>query len=853
MKQNNKMKNLSLVNSIKKIIFMQFILVIACTGKSFSQIQVTGHPVYLPGNFNIDSLKTSVAPLMQMSLAEIIADVPTATGLFYIGCPNCNGGAQEAGVLIWKPGAGNQLTCRFCKMTFPNEKFPNNREKVIIAPNGERQVYRYYESPEGREYYFEAHVWFEKGRWLQTKAQQLANLWFATHDNVYGDRAAAILGRFAQVYPNYAVKYEFPNDKKKFFPAGQKWPYPGISSYRGTKWDNWGYSDIPSRMTNVYDLLKTGYDLQRMDSIIGVDTDKRIVRDFLKLAYEFTTANPETYHNMSPSLYKDMIQLGRVIDDPEMIHEAVKRFREFFARGFFADGWWKEGSPSYHNMTIRGLKTVIDALSGYTDPADWKGERFENLDMTAEIPLYKKALDVGREAVLPNGREIPINDTWARPDGHGWGQKTDHTISHLWSSMGDAAMGTGEGDNQIMLNLNWSGNYNHVHYDNGSIILYALGQELLSDIGYTHTKYGGWTITTASHNTVVIDQMPQDAETSERHGTGQLNFYDDKDIHVKVIDLDASPAYSVAKTYRRRLIMVHAAPGYDYIVDRFDVEGGKDHDWFLHGMCEQEGILETSIPLDQTVETLVPDWGGKEMPTSQFHKDPKRYHPYLLLQNIKSGVASAKLWTATWRYEGGVGLRTYILSQTGTKVFRFQSPSIRMAGEDDNNVDKFMRNGIMQRNSEKSSVFFAVHEPYRNIPWIESVQKSGDDLLIRYTINDNKVEDKVTINEKEIRVTSSSGWDYNSGTQQSGLIEALDSSKGKWRLKVDRDFPNVSYIRLDFAGGKTIYLPIVSVNGRWLELKDDPGFTINADGKVRFHTFPLDQFEGPLRYTLFIK
>lgn len=847
------MKQVFLFKPIKKVIFLQLVLAISFTGKLYSQNQVTSHPVFPTGNINIDTLKKSTEPLMQLSIAEVVAEVPTATGLFYIGCPNCNGGAQEVGVLGWKPGMGNTLICRFCKMVFPNEKFPNNREKVIIAPSGAQQVYRYYENPEGRQYYYEGHAWFEQSRWMQSKAEQLAKIWLATKDNTYGDRAAAILGRFAQLFPDYTVKYEFPNDKKKFFPATQKWPYQGISPYRGTKWDNWGYSDIPSRMANVYDILKAGYDWRRMDSIIGIETDKRIVRDFLKVAYDFTTANPETYHNMSPSMYKDMIQLGRVIDDPAMVHEAVKRFREFFARGFFADGWWKEGSPSYHNMTIRGLKTVIDVLKGYSDPKEWKGERFENLDMAAEVPLYKKALGVGREAVLPNGREIPINDTWARPGGRGWGQKTDRTISRLWPSSGNAAMGTGDGENQIMLNLNWSGNYNHAHYDNGSIILYAQGQELLSDIGYTHTKYGGWTITTASHNTVVIDQMPQDEGSAEKSRTGQLKFYDDNDIHVKAIDVDVSPAYDVAKTYRRRLVMVHVAPGRDYIVDRFDVEGGKDHDWFLHGMCEQEGNLETNIPLERTVETLVPDWGGKEMPTSQFHKDPKRYHPYLLLRNIKSGAASAKPWTATWRYNDGVGLRNYNLSPKGTQVFRFQSPSIRLAGEDDTNVDKFMRNSIMQRNSGKPSTFIAIHEPFRNEPWIESVQKEGGAIVVRYKFNGTKIEDRITLNENEIAVTSSAGWKYTSGKKQSGLVESMDTLNNKWRLKLDREIPGVNFIRLDFANGQTLYCPVASVQGKWLELKEDPGFILDKDGKLQFHTFPMEKLEGPLRYTLFVK
>src|SRR5690606_25436959 len=130
-----------------------------------------------------------------------------------------------------------------------------------------------------------------------------------------------------------------------------------------------------------------------------------------------------------------------------------------------------------------GLKQVVDALTGYTDPPGWKGERFKNLDVAKEIPLYKKALDISKQAILPNGRKLPINDTW-------WfdrGAEAKRTVSKLWPALGNAALGLGEGANQALLNVNWSGNYGHSHYDNGSILLYAMGEELLPDIGYTHT------------------------------------------------------------------------------------------------------------------------------------------------------------------------------------------------------------------------------------------------------------------------------------------------------------------------------------------------------------------------------
>lgn len=798
---------------------------------------------------NIESLKHSVEPLMKMSLPELKALVPTGSGIYFIGCPNCNGGAQEMGVLKWELELGDKVKCKFCSMIFPNEKYPNNGEKVIIAPGGAKQVYRYYQNDQGTQYFFEAHAWFERWQWIQQMGVQLANIWLATRDLAYGDRAAIIAGRFAQLFPDYAIRYDYPSAPKKFFPADQKWPYQGLVPYRGAKWNWWAYGDIPVQIALVYDNLQKGYDWKRMDSHIGKDTDTRIVKDLLELGYEFTAANPELYTNMSPGMYRDMIRMGRILKKPAMVHDGVNRFREFLKLGFFADGWWKEGTVSYHDQTIGGLKSVAMAAQGYTDPEDWKGERFENLDLTNAMPFYKKAIQVSEEAIMPNGHKIPLNDTWAN---RAVPVKTSGlSVSRLWPALGNAALAAGTAKDQTMINLNWSGNYGHSHYDNASIILYANGAELLSDIGYTHSKYRGWTLHTASHNTVVIDQKAQDAGTAAKPVTGRLKFYDDKNAHVKAIDLDASPAYTSAVTYRRRLVLVHAAEGRDYVIDRFDVEGGATHDWFLHGMCEEEGKLETSIPLNDAVKTLVPDWGGSNMPKNQYEADMegKRNHAYSFLKDIKTTTVN-KPWTATWRYEKS-GLRTHILSPSGTQIYRFRAPSVRLAAEDDNKLDDFMRLGIMQRHTGGKSAFISVHEPFQNEPWIESVRAEGDSYLVRYKLNGVMIEDRISLNGNEISVVSGAGWAYHSGKENSGRVNGLEVSGGKWKLELDKELLDVAYVRLEFPDGATLYYPSKHISGKWIQLDNDPGFNMDKAGKIRFHAFPHSEYDGPLKYTVF--
>ena len=801
---------------------------------------------------NIEAYIASVEPLLKISLTDVKNLVPLGSGIFFIGCPNCKGGAQEMGILNWEPGMGDQVKCKFCSMTFPNVKYPNSGEKVIIAPSGAKQVYRYFEDASGTQYFYEAHAWFERWKWIQQMAVQLSQVWFQTKDPAYGDRAAIIAGRFAQLFPDYAIRYDYPNAPKKFFPANQKWPYEGLVPYRGAKWNWWAYGDIPVQIALTYENLQKGaYDWKRMDSQIGKDTDQRIVKDLLISGYEFTAANPEVYTNMSPGMYRDMVMVGRILNRPDMVHDGVNRFREFLKLGFFADGWWKEGTVSYHDQTIGGLESVAKAAKGYTDPVDLNGERFENLDLSNAMPFYKSALNVSQQAVFPNGHKLPLNDTWAN---RAKPVKVDGiAVSRLWPSLGNAALAAGTGNDQTMLNVNWSGNYGHSHYDNASIILFANGAELLSDIGYTHSKYRGWTLHTASHNTVVIDQKAQDLGTLAKPVTGRLMFYDDQNPQVKVIDLDASPAYSTAAQYRRRLIFVHAAEGKDYVIDRFDVEGGQTHDWFLHGMCEEEGKLVTSISMNRVVKTLVPDWGGTDVPMNQYDSDiiGKKIHAYSYMRDIKKGIVS-KPWTATWNYQNS-GLRTHNIPQKDTEVFSFRAPSVRLAAEDDNKLDNFMRLGIMQRHTGSKSSFVAIHEPFQSKPWIKSVRADSDTYLIDYELNGKNIQDRINLKGDDISLVSSAGWKYSKGKTKLGILNGIKYSGGKLNLELDSSQPDVSHVRLDFPDGLSLYFPARNVSGNVIQLDNDPGFSMDKGGKLRFYTFPHNEYSEPIRYTVFSK
>src|SRR5699024_6135167 len=89
--------------------------------------------------------------------------------------------------------------------------------------------------------------------------------------------------------------------------------------------------------------------------------------------------------------------------------------------------------------------------------------------------------------------------------------------------------------------------YGHNHWDPLSLALYAEGQELLPDIGYTHTIYRYSTLSTLGHNTVTVD-----AEDMGPTGTdgGSVEVFDHRDPVVQMMRSDFATAYEQTSRYQ---------------------------------------------------------------------------------------------------------------------------------------------------------------------------------------------------------------------------------------------------------------------------------------------------------------
>ena len=72
-------------------------------------------------------------------------------------------------------------------------------------------------------------------------------------------------------------------------------------------------------------------------------------------------------------------------------------------------------------------------------------------------------------------------------------------------------------------------------------------------------------------------------------------------------------------------------------------------------------------------------------------------------------------------------------------------------------------------------------------------------------------------------------------------------------LELDSAQPDVSHVRLDFPDGSSLYFPARNISGNVIQLDNDPGFSMDNGGKIRFYTFPHNEYSEPVRYTVFSK
>lgn len=843
---------------------------------------------------DIETMKRNVQYVMSLSVEEMLDIVPAQSGIYFTDCPNCDTGAQDRANWEWRPEQPGRLKCRGCGAEYPdNPDYPDGQYIAVRAPEGEHRYY-YYEKPDGYRIFFRATADYWARDYMAKACRDLGTLYAATGEEEYAERAAAILLRFAEVFPGWAYTNDLPYRQKRFSPYDQN-RIPGVVGHRNSRWSWWAYMDISEDLLRGYDALKQWPGL---DALADGQGRRRIEQDLFDTMVTFVVEIEEPYTNMSPTAWRGFIYAGRVLERPEWVAEALDRVAVFLEGQFLYDGHWFETAPSYSLQVEGSLRRIVRSLGNYEPPADADAALAGHIRETLESVHRSIAMlqEVNRNLWMPDGMPPPVNDTWARRRG----SPPADVQPLLMPGLGLAILRGGEGDGQFYAWLNFTQGRHHKHLDVLDIGLFALGAELLRDIGYTHTAWRSWTRHTMSHNTVVVDG--RNSGVDRWHRDTRLRGFATDGSGFALAEAESDAAYpGTASRYRRTLAAV-GADGRDlYLVDVFQVRGGSQHDFLLHGSAAEDSTATMGgTGLEPYAGTLLNPGVEFQFPRGETQgREPDVGYGYV--RNLKHGAAGTQqgrgLVTLDVRLSSNpdTGYRSWLTFDGPAEAYLGEAPRIRQAERRDDTLHDFFAPFfcLRRQGEDLDSLFVAVHEPVEGEPKVVSVQaetheESGALLL---TVDrgplgrdyfamalEGPADVRFATPDGELRFGDGWGLVRTSGGQpvSATLVggEALElgaakaSGAGGWRGEVagtfrgqteaggrgwfdvaERIAPDAGRgaLILRFEDGTARGYNVVAAEatnaGTRLHVAEDPGFEAEG-GKIQIRSFPQRAIEG---------
>jgi len=856
-----------------------------------------------------EKLRDRLRTLIAMEENELLALIPVQTGFISCDCPNCDEGTQGS-QLEWKIETPEVLTCRYCGHRYPSKKYPDDKVLEVKDPLGRIQLYHYYQDASGLKYFFEARRWRLERDYLEIASYELADLYHFTGERPLARKVALILDRFAQLYPGFIVVRESQQSDQGFQ------DHPPYQT-QGGKWGRWYYDEVPTSLILAYDLIYSSGELERLAGETGAPVKRRIEADFFRGVVTHIRLYPEYYANPSPRIYEGMAVLGRVVAEPDFVHDAVRRIRGIFANSFMYDGVWKEGTFVYHNMTMEGLQLALDAVEDYSDPPGYTDAndhtRFDRLHLREQIPMFRAAATAMDRFCYPDGRPLPIHDSWARLHGEYVKHAALASSSPaLWPAVGHAYLGRGKDADQMQVHLHFGGAYGHAHADSLNLILFAKGEELLPDIGYSHTRFRQWTHSTLGHNTVLVDGEEQyigsaaveHNEDWDRSSDGNLLMFGAAGDDFQVVEASGERGYpGRVDTYRRAAMLVGVDQANAYVVDVFRVAGGQRHEWILHGSADRDTALDLDTSLSPYGETLLPPGVKFTEPKMETETGFAGGHnpAYGFVRDVQRGVAPPVL-VATFKpkLRDGACLRVHTLPPVNSEVLTGRAPSIRLADENDAKVDQFWTPILVIRKDGKDlrETYFSVIEPCGSRPvihGIEQLQVNGGGCGARisgpdwtdYVVYRDEADAATEAVAGELRFQGRMAWvrerhgnvvamalvggtELHFGNRElksfgtlTGRVKSVlrkEAGQAVNALEVDGQFPAAVEL-----AGRTVIVhhhgnssthgycvsELRSEHGRTLlVLAGEPGFELDANGKSQFLFFPKREIQGQVSYSL---
>ncbi|MEI6500246.1 MAG: heparinase II/III family protein, partial [Armatimonadota bacterium] len=532
------------------------------------------------------------------------------------------------------------------KPVFPSEQYPESlvfktkRGQTISFYGGDPfTIFGFSTRPS-----FSANIRARKVDYAASLCRALAQGYAATGTPTYAQGARQVLLRFAAVYPTWLVHVGYGEYADldphvaalniNALPEDEITPAPGgpdrelhSGYWQGGRATGTGMeAGFVRDMVEAYDFV---CDAQDNGQPVFSEADRLKIEKDLLLESTVLLVADKSVNNKSVGNATAVALVGMACGQPEMVRFGLDVFMKTVDGWFLPDGATSE-SFSYAYMTLVGIEALGQAFRGYSDPPGYKdaeGKRIERLDLYHDTS-YKRVWQAMFNGLQGDLRYPPLADGhltqglgahfaelmadnypdnpqyvallrefagadfsggdratafYGRPPGLAEKPAQALTFPHyLYPVLQTGYLRSGETGRDSALVLSASDWGGHHHLDSLSLYYWQAlspgpGVEMLSDLGYLWDHPDKhYTYRTFAHNTVLVDG----AEQADKGRGGKFTLFAPQG-QIKVMEAE-SKAYPQASLYRRTVAQIEHAPGRQYVVDIFRVQGGKAHDYVFH-------------------------------------------------------------------------------------------------------------------------------------------------------------------------------------------------------------------------------------------------------------------------------
>jgi len=568
------------------------------------------------------------------------------------------------------------------------EQYQDNGSLTLTSRTGKQMNIGYYQDESGNRYFLDAQL---NGRAEDYIKGRLTSL---VKTDPLG--AAYVLYELAKAYQDWMPKFDY------YYNASfVEWDWGPPYGFFGGVFGRWNFEELDDleEYSAIYATLRGTNALDIVSDYAGEDADVLITEGMFNNDVEFFNTYPNQNQNMNYKSWQGLVALGKGTGNPDYVHQAINMVDEYAKNGFLLDGFWKEVTLSYHVQSLTGVNETIDKyLKGWSDPVGYisprTGMNVQNLDMGNLYPILNASNLVQRTIVYPNGRYYPIQDTWESGRG-----TAENMGSVLMPAANIARMSKGSGGSTNQLYMTYLPQYGaHFHYDPLTLALWSNGQEMLPDLGYTHSQLHYWSLSTLGHNTVVVNSQNAVQSASAAYG-GQVENYADIDNTVQIMKANQENAYSgIANEYDREPWYIKMEGSDDsYVLDIFRVDGGSRHEYTLNGdATSKTSSFTANVPMtdyntdpntaNNDTGRLLPEGTVVTLPTSEtdpgssVYNGEELYYAYASIQDVKEAMLPDGRYEITMTTNNGTsdtaGMKITGFAGENSELFIGKAPSL---------------------------------------------------------------------------------------------------------------------------------------------------------------------------------